>query len=176
VLMAVLDIIRRQPLVSDIRLETDLHASQDTVLADADQLRQVFLNCLLNGADAVRAADRGADGWLQVETETAPDPDTGENLLLIRIRDNGIGVEAETLNNIFDPFFTTKEPGRGTGLGLSVSLAIVESVGGSMEMRSEPGKGSVMRVALPLWSGERPLAGEEGEGQENGIAEDRWID
>jgi signal transduction histidine kinase len=65
--------------------------------------------------------------------------------------DDGPGIAEENLGNIFDPFFTTKDPGRGTGLGLSVSFMIVESLGGTMTVASEAGRGTAMKISLPLY-------------------------
>jgi signal transduction histidine kinase len=70
--------------------------------------------------------------------------------LKIMFSDNGPGIAEENMGNIFDPFFTTKDPGRGTGLGLSVSFMIVESLGGKMTGTSELGKGATMEISLPL--------------------------
>jgi signal transduction histidine kinase len=74
--------------------------------------------------------------------------------LKILFADNGPGIAEENLSNIFDPFFTTKDPGRGTGLGLSVSFMIVESLGGKMTGTSELGKGTTLVISLPLYSEE----------------------
>jgi two-component system NtrC family sensor kinase len=68
----------------------------------------------------------------------------------VRIEDDGMGIAPEHLAHIFDPFFTTKGPKEGTGLGLSVSLGIVETHRGSIRVRSAPGKGSCFSVELPL--------------------------
>jgi two-component system NtrC family sensor kinase len=72
------------------------------------------------------------------------------NNLEIEVEDNGSGVPSEVLSKVFDPFFTTKEPGRGTGLGLAVCLSLVESLGGTIDIRSEEGKGTAVLVRLPL--------------------------
>ena len=153
-LRSVVGMVQVQPVFNDIELVCRLEADRDTVYADRDHLRQVFVNCLLNSADAVTAAERGDDGRITVSTDVCgPLPESGQgDFLCIRIRDNGIGITGEQQAVVFDPFYTTKEPGKGTGLGLSVSLAIVESIGGRMEMESEEGQGSELSVFLPLSS------------------------
>ena len=67
----------------------------------------------------------------------------------ISIKDNGSGMDQETLKKMYDPFFTTKEIGVGTGLGLSISYAIIEEHGGKIVVKSEPGKGSEFIITLP---------------------------
>ncbi|TWO80482.1 hypothetical protein CBW56_09500 [Denitratisoma oestradiolicum] len=103
------------------------------------QLNQVFMNLLVNAAHAIenkgivilRTGREGRMVWVEVE-------------------DNGSGISPENLTRIFDPFFTTKPVGKGTGLGLSVSYSIVQKHQGRIEVRSEPGKGTVFRVWLPI--------------------------
>jgi signal transduction histidine kinase len=73
--------------------------------------------------------------------------DTG---VRIEIRDNGPGMPPEVKSRVFDPFFTTKDVGKGTGLGLSISHGIVERHGGSMTVESEPGRGTLFVIELPL--------------------------
>lgn len=102
------------------------------------QLNQVFMNLLVNAAHAIeekgeiRIATRERDGGVEVT-----------------IADTGKGIPPENLKRIFDPFFTTKEAGKGTGLGLAISLGIVEEHGGTMEVKSEVGKGTTFTVFLP---------------------------
>jgi signal transduction histidine kinase len=103
------------------------------------QLGQVFLNLLLNAADAV-----AAPGEIRFESDMA------ENSIRVRVSDNGRGIAAELLPRIFDPFFTTKTVGSGTGLGLTVSNDIVKAHGGSIEVASTVGKGSTFTVWLPV--------------------------
>jgi signal transduction histidine kinase len=71
-------------------------------------------------------------------------------MLQIAIQDNGEGIPQGLLDTVFDPFFTTKEPGAGTGLGLSVSLALIESMGGTIRLQSVAGKGTTVQLLLPL--------------------------
>ncbi len=148
----VIEMLRMQPMMNDIQLQTQLKTDAlDRVCADSDQLRQVFLNLLLNSADAIHTAAVQIAGRisisLHVTSETTP---SRRSWLEIRISDNGPGVPAEHIQNIFDPFFTTKEPGKGTGLGLSVSYMIIEKIGGNLTAESDPGKGTTMTVKLPL--------------------------
>ena len=164
-LSSVLDMIRMQTAFREILIDTDFAAQEDKVYADAEQVRQVFVNCLLNSADAVRTAvqqenkqETGRkEGRVSVTTAVrSPFPDNQEEgaapYLLVRICDNGIGISEEHLPVVFDPFYTSKEPGRGTGLGLSVSRSLVETAGGTMELMSRAGQGSTMLIALPLAS------------------------
>jgi len=148
------DVLRVQPLISNINLSLSLRAHDDTVCADPHQLRQVFLNLIINAVDAVSLEDIKNGGELDITTEL--EDDSGPELkdapaaLKIIFRDNGPGIPDENIENVFDPFFTTKEPGKGTGLGLSVSFMIVESMGGRMTVASEVGKGTTMIIYLPL--------------------------
>ena len=151
-LRSIVDMVQVQPVFNNIKLICSFDAGKDTVYADQDQLRQVFVNCLLNSGDAVTAAGRGDDGVVTVSTDVpgSQSEDNQTEFLRIRIIDNGIGISREQQSVIFDPFYTTKEPGKGTGLGLSVSLSIIESIGGRIEMESFEGQGSVLSVFLVI--------------------------
>ena len=148
-------VLRVQPLMSNVELTLKLDAEEDTVLADSNQLRQVFLNLVINAADAVSVEGGDFGGKLEITTalETAADPDTKDPAARLKIMfiDDGPGIAEENLGNVFDPFFTTKDPGQGTGLGLSVSIMIVESLGGTMTVTSESGRGTKMKIFLPLY-------------------------
>jgi PAS domain S-box-containing protein len=104
----------------------------------ASQLNQVFLNLLVNAAQAI--AERGT-----ITLRTGFD----ESTVWIDVADTGSGINPEHLSKIFDPFFTTKPVGKGTGLGLSLAYGIIKRHHGRMEVRSEPGKGTTFRVTLP---------------------------
>jgi signal transduction histidine kinase len=149
------DVFRVQPLMSSIVLSLNLAAEQHTVWADPNQLRQVFLNILINAADAVTHEDKAANGRLtictRIENGTDPNTATSPGWLEISFTDDGPGIAEESLGNIFDPFFTTKDPGKGTGLGLAVSFMIIESLGGSMTGVSEEGQGTTMTISLPIY-------------------------
>jgi len=183
---AVNDLIRETLAVLDhqlkqqgVEVRLDLSAQPDVVYANGDQLRQVFLNLVVNAADAMGATgDRSQGGQLQVSTKTVPreslarrverkparrstDPPSADfshlrrthgdvaRWLEISFADTGIGISEENLERVFDPFFTTKEPGKGTGLGLSVSVQIVEAMGGRMEISSRLGEGTTVTLLLP---------------------------
>jgi two-component system NtrC family sensor kinase len=106
---------------------------------DDNQLRQVFTNLIVNAVQSM-----GHDGLLTVRTFL----DEAAACCRVEIGDSGNGIPAEQVKDIFTPFFTTKQT--GTGLGLSVSYGIVRNHGGSIDVRSKPGNGSVFTVTLPL--------------------------
>lgn len=103
------------------------------------QLNQVFLNLLMNAAQAI-----DNKGIITVRTGLAGDE------VWVEVEDTGKGIAPENLHRIFDPFFTTKPIGKGTGLGLSLSYRIVQKHRGRIEVKSEVGKGTTFRVCLPL--------------------------
>jgi signal transduction histidine kinase len=153
----IVEVVRSQPLMANIRIHHFLEAHDDTVIADANQLRQVFLNLIINAADAIASSQRETPGELNIisniilaESETNPGATESRSMLQVQYIDNGSGISPDTLDNIFDPFFTTKQPGKGTGLGLSVSFMIVESMGGTIKATSEAGQGTTMTILLPL--------------------------
>ena len=129
------DLFRKQAAGRGI----EVHARTEGVFvrADARQFRQVLWNLLGNAADATQTGGR-------VQVRLA----RHNNTALLEVSDTGEGIAAEDLKSIFDPFFTTKE--RGTGLGLAIVHRIVEAHGGELSVRSDPGRGSTFRVALPL--------------------------
>jgi two-component system, NtrC family, sensor kinase len=154
------EVVRFEPMVANIDIRLKLDAENDRVTADPNQLRQVFLNLILNAADAIAVKSPNDEGCVTIRTTikshegvlndflgTAAKP-----VLEIAVSDNGVGIMPENIADIFDPFFTTKEPGKGTGLGLSVSFMIVESLGGKISAVSKPGEGTTMRVSLPLYA------------------------
>ncbi|BCK87878.1 bacteriohemerythrin [Sideroxyarcus emersonii] len=103
------------------------------------QLNQVFMNLLVNAAQAI-----DKKGTITVRTGVSGDE------VWVEVQDTGKGIPPEHINRIFDPFFTTKPIGQGTGLGLSLSYGIVQKHRGRIEVKSEPGKGTVFRINLPV--------------------------
>jgi signal transduction histidine kinase len=145
------------PLMSDIDLDLKLFAEYDGVMADPNQLRQIFLNLIINAADAILSSKDPSNGRISITSDVSKnirdDSIEGMDVLRIDYVDNGIGIPEADLENIFDPFFTTKAYGKGTGLGLSVCFMIVEKMGGKIEAKSKEGQGTTITVYLPLDSG-----------------------
>jgi PAS domain S-box-containing protein len=127
------------------RLVTDLSATPP-VIASEGRLTQVFLNLLVNAAQAI--PDGGA-GRHQVRAVLAVHGDE----VVVEIADTGLGMSEATRARIFEPFFTTRAMGAGTGLGLAISHAIVSRMGGRIEVESTEGLGSAFRVVLPVARG-----------------------
>jgi CheY-like chemotaxis protein len=123
------------------RLELDL-AEVPPVLGAEHRLGQVFLNLLVNAAQAI--PEGGVDrNRIRVATRAASDR------VLVEVTDTGAGIPPEVLPRIFDPFFTTKPVGVGTGLGLAIVHTIVTDLGGEIRVRSAPGQGTTFEVELP---------------------------
>jgi signal transduction histidine kinase len=158
-------VLNVQPLTSNIELECHLDAQNDRVLADSNQLRQVFLNLIINAADAISSEHKTANGKLKIQSSPVDGKqeqlEDGQNFLKIMFIDNGPGIPEENIGNIFDPFYTTKDPGKGTGLGLSVSFMIVEGFGGKMTVNSKVGEGTTLTLLLPLIENHVDIAGDQ---------------
>jgi signal transduction histidine kinase len=118
-----------------------------TIYADRQKLRQVFLNLLTNASDAMPQG-----GTLTLRTAPAT-LDNGKPAVLIELADTGTGILAENLERIMEPFFTTKEEGKGTGLGLAICRRVVQEHHGSIQIASEVGKGTTVRIVLPVKDG-----------------------
>jgi signal transduction histidine kinase len=134
------------------------YARVPLVLANEARIGQVFLNLVVNAAQAIpegdadhnqiRVSTRLEDGDLTPSGLNPSSAGTGSHVV-IEVRDTGSGIAPEHLGRIFDAFFTTKPVGVGTGLGLSICHRIVRSLGGELEVESELGSGSTFRVRLP---------------------------
>ena len=124
----------------EVEVKGNFNAEGETIKADRTQISQLVMNIVLNAYDAMR--EEG--GALFVSTRIS-----GEEVV-IRFKDNGCGMDTETMSRIFDPFYTTKESGKGTGLGLAIVAQIVETHGGKIYVDSEPGEGTEFRIYIPL--------------------------
>jgi CheY-like chemotaxis protein len=118
-------------------------APDDSFRVDGDRklLLQVFLNILANAAQSISPAHE--QGQVEITFIRSGDQ------IRITFADDGPGIPAEIIGKIFDPFFTTKRPGGGSGLGLTISLAVIKEHGGTIEIESEPGQGAAIHVLLP---------------------------
>ncbi|MBW2484167.1 MAG: DUF3365 domain-containing protein [Deltaproteobacteria bacterium] len=123
--------------LKNISLTLDLHL-QENYCMDIEALRQIIINTALN---AIHAMPGG--GSLKIRTERKL------KRVIITVKDTGTGIDPAIINKIFDPFFTTKEVGEGTGLGLAVTYSLVQQMSGTIEVQSEPGKGTAFTISLP---------------------------
>jgi len=121
-----------------VEVHTVLDPALPPISGSSGKLQQVFLNLFLNAKDAMPQGGR-----LRVATWAE------DGTVRIEISDTGAGIPPEHLNRIFDPFFTTKGPGRGTGLGLSVSYGIIHEHAGKIQAESWPGLGTRFRLEFP---------------------------
>ena len=134
-------VLKHHTRFKKLTVETDLDRSLGpVVLANEEQLVQVFMALLLNAMDAMRE-----QGTIELRTRWGDDAQS----VVAEVVDHGEGIRRADLPKIFEPFYTTKAPGRGTGLGLSICYAIVAEHGGRIEVDSTPGEGSVFRIVLP---------------------------
>jgi two-component system NtrC family sensor kinase len=150
-------IVEKPAHLRDIGITLDLDRTLPPIWIDADQIKQVVMNMLVNAQHAVEEK-----GSITVTTRQAQDPrgpgTEAKPMVAISIVDTGCGIPEANLLRIFDPFFTSKDVGKGTGLGLSVSHGIVEAHGGLIDVQSKVGEGSTFSVFLPLTP---PSAGPE---------------
>ena len=137
-------LVSHQAETKKIIIEKELKHPLPQVLADFNQLQQVFVNFAVNAIQAMSEGGRltilgssQEDGWV-----------------IVAFKDTGYGIPAENMDKLFTPFFTTKEEVKGVGLGLAVSYGIIERHGGRIDVQSEPGKGSTFSVYLPIYKQE----------------------
>jgi two-component system NtrC family sensor kinase len=130
--------LRKSNVTVDFLQEANIPA----IIADPNQLMQVFLNLLLNAEQAIRESRE--KGTIRVRMGRK-----GDSVWIV-FQDDGPGIAPENLTHIFDPFFTTKRPGRGTGLGLSICKTVLREHGGNIEAASAPDGGAVFTITLPV--------------------------
>jgi two-component system, NtrC family, sensor kinase len=148
ILEEVLTILSPQPLFEKVQVRRLLEAETVIVKVAQDSLKQVFLNIIMNAADAM-ADERGCAGDSSESILTLKSFNE-EGFLIIRFSDTGCGMRRDDIKRIFDPFFTTKAPGKGTGLGLSICYTIMDQAGGRIRAESEPGGGTTLILEMPL--------------------------
>jgi PAS domain S-box-containing protein len=150
-------------LREDVVLELDLADDLPCVSADPVQLKQVVMNLALNARDALPLGGR-----VTLRTRAA---DQG---VALSVHDTGVGMDAETRRRALEPFFTTKTAGEGTGLGLAVVYGVVQALGGTLELDSERGAGTVVTVRLPAVDG-RPAGSEQAEERALALGSERVL-
>jgi two-component system NtrC family sensor kinase len=134
-----ISLVENQALFHNITVEKHFQPDLPPAAADPAQIQQVFMNLIINAAEAM-----DGNGRLAMTTRLEPD-----GFVEVRISDSGHGVSEADMERIFDPFFTTKEVGHGTGLGLAISFGIVKEHEGTIAVESEEGKGATFTVRLP---------------------------
>lgn len=142
-------LVEREAGYCNISIKRHYHDKGQTISTDPALVRQVVLNLLQNGVQAV-----GENGTVTASTRISTDHAE------IKVADTGCGIAPENLQRIFDPFFTTKPPGQGTGLGLSICLKIMHRLGGHIRVKSAPGQGAVFTLLLPVGEPDSTCANE----------------
>ncbi len=134
-----LTLIESQTKLMNIKINREYNTGLPVITLNKNQIQQVVVNICNNAIDAMPEG-----GKITIATKK-----TGQKII-IEISDTGKGMDEEVKKHIFEPFFTTKESGKGTGLGLSLCFEIIKKHNGLIEVNSEAGKGTVMRVKLPI--------------------------
>jgi two-component system NtrC family sensor kinase len=132
-------LVRNQTSFRNVSIEKNLSNSIPDILADKDQIQQVFINIIINAAEAMSKG-----GSLKIETSL----DSKGEAIIIKFTDTGPGIPEHLKEKIFDPFFTTKE--NGTGLGLAISYGLIEQHGGEIDLDSTIGVGTTFKIKLPV--------------------------
>ncbi len=140
-LEAVINVVRNQLELDNILIRTHFDVGLPEIAGDAEKLKQVFMNMLINARQAI-----DKNGTITITTGVDPE---GQSVMIM-FKDDGPGIAPDILDKIFDPFFTTKPTGQGTGLGLSVSYGIIEDHKGDIQVSSEVGRGAEFRIRLPI--------------------------
>jgi two-component system NtrC family sensor kinase len=138
-------LVDNQALFLNIRIVKQLSPELPRVLMDPSQIQQIFMNMIINAAEAMNGV-----GTLTLTTRQVPD----DNAVEVQFSDTGHGIREEDLERIFDPFFTTKEVGHGTGLGLAISYGIIQEHKGTISVESQIGQGTTFFIRLPVAAGQ----------------------
>src|SRR4030066_2110918 len=133
-------LVENQARFQNIKIVKEFKIGIPMLFVDGDQIQQVFMNIIINAADAMS----GDGGTLTIKTNHK------DGAAEVSFTDTGCGMTKENLSKLFAPFFTTKEIGKGTGLGLAISYGIIQSHNGDIEVESQVRKGSTFRIKLPI--------------------------
>jgi two-component system NtrC family sensor kinase len=135
-----LKLVQHHLELGGVQLQLELDAELPLVQCDAAQIEQVILALTMN---AIEAMPRGGNLWINTRALNA------SQQISVQIRDDGVGIQPESMQRLFEPFFTTKEGGKGVGLGLAISKNIIERHRGKIEVESEPGRGTTFYIFIP---------------------------
>jgi two-component system NtrC family sensor kinase len=136
----VLGFLEKETLFRDVQIKQNLKKELPRIKSNRSRLQQVFLNIVNNAIDALNS-----EGIVEISTNIKD-----ANTVRIIFKDNGHGIDADTLKHIFDPFFTTKGKDKGTGLGLFISYGIIKKLGGNILVESEVEQGTTFTIELPI--------------------------
>ena len=135
--------IRSLGSLKDVLISCSIMDQESEILGDSEKLAQVLRNLLMNAVQATSGMENG-----EITVETRISENTGA--VIATIKDNGVGIAPEILENIFDPYFTTKAGGGGTGLGLAIARELIEEIHqGQLTAESKPGDGSLFKIVIP---------------------------
>ena len=150
-----LELVKHHLRKNGVEIVREYLANLPCIYADRLKLRQLFLNLIVNASDAMSQG-----GTLTIRAEVEKPDDQPEKMVLF-FRDTGGGISPEHMARVMEPFFTTKPEGKGTGLGLPMCRRVVQEHHGKIELQSEAGKGTLVRVELPLTNGTNRTSLEE---------------
>ena len=142
-LLLVTNTLRKQ----NVEVEFEYFTDNTTIQGDPEQLKQVFLNIILNAVEAMGKNPPERSRTLIISIEKGTPINTHSRYLIISFEDSGKGIEQKNIENVFNPFFTTKE--EGTGLGLAICYGIINRHEGEIEVKSVPDKGTCINIKLP---------------------------
>ncbi|MFC1501945.1 cache domain-containing protein [bacterium] len=136
-----LSLVENQALFQNITIKKNFIQTPPRVMVDGSQIQQVFINIILNSAEAINGK-----GELNMRTGLSGIKD----IIEVEFSDTGCGISKENIERLFEPFFTTKEVGHGTGLGLAISFGIIQTHKGTIEVKSQVGEGTTFIIRLPI--------------------------
>ncbi|MFC1890323.1 ATP-binding protein [Thermodesulfobacteriota bacterium] len=142
VLEATVELIQNQARKSNVEIERNYYQDLPKILLDSEQMRQVFMNLIFNGIQAIEN-----EGRIQVETSLAGSGEA-DGFVTIKISDDGTGIAEEMQSSLFDPFFTTRD--EGSGLGLAIVKQILNNHRGAITVDSRPGHGTTFTMSMPV--------------------------
>lgn len=133
------DIASKESTDQNLSFAVDLDEKMPQIMIDPMQIQQVLMNLINNSKDAIKG-----EGKIVVKTSVEND------FVKMEVRDNGCGMSQDVVSKVFDPFFTTKSPGKGMGLGLSISYSLITRYNGTIDVKSKVGEGTVFTISLPM--------------------------